>query len=543
MMNLNLLGKAELLDADGRPILLPTKKVLLLLVMLALNPDGLIRSSLVEAIWPNSHLEAGRTSLRNALAALRKVLPSDSLVTSDDLVSLIAGVVAIQSDQQTYEGDFMPGFTEDWVLDNRLRLRTEAVKERVLQATEAAQNGEATEAIRLVNEACQIDPLDQDAAQLKVQILENIGNAPGAAVAANSFHSRVLRELGVVVNIETPTPSTETNPLTVTCDWLVERNPEEAASFLVSTRSSWMAMSGKIALECHQKVLDAYAFETPTRAMVSAQRLYLKWIVGEFDSYQLETQRAFSTALSNLEVEAATILGTALSFGFLSQGNFKEAVRHCWVVRELASQHSSEIELVKADRHLAIIEQHVGKDGVWENRIKSASRIVEESGSPNDIAQQNLTMSLVLLREGKLDQASICLAQARRYFEASNGHRMVGYCMLTQAMIREEAGDFVQAISLVEEIKAMSTDVTGHSLAAACDDMIARLHGRIGDLDFSAEAVARGTLLRRQFGSTQSVYEIKRLNPTRRLLKEQLTEQDLRAAYARAKLAAEPVSP
>ena len=120
---------------------------------------------------------------------------------------------------------------------------------------------------------------------------------------------------------------------------------------------------------------------------------------------------------------------------------------------------------------------------------------------------------------------------------------MVGYCMLTQAMIREEAGDFVQAISLVEEIKAMGTDVTGHSLAAASDDMIARLHGRIGDLDFSAEAVARGTLLRRQFGSTQSVYEIKRLNPTRRLLKEQLTEQDLRAAYARAKLAAEPVSP
>ena len=191
---------------------------------------------------------------------------------------------------------------------------------------------------------------------------------------------------------------------------------------------------------------------------------------------------------------------------------------------------------------MAIIEQHVGKDGIWENRIKSASRIVEENGSPNDIAQQNLTMSLVLIREGKLDQASVCLAQARRYFEASNGRRMVGYCMLTQAMIHEEAGDFVQAIAIVEEIKVMGTDVTGHSLAAACDDMIARLHGRIGDLDFSAEAVARGTILRRQFGSTPSIYEIHRLNPTRRLLKEQLTEKDLRAAYARAKLSAEPIS-
>ena len=401
---------------------------------------------------------------------------------------------------------------------------------------ELAQSGDPTMALQLVDEACQIDPLDQDAAKFRVQILESIGNAPGAAKAANSFHTRVLRELGVVVNIETPSVVTESNPLTITCDWLVERNPEEAASFLVSTRSSWMAMSGKIALDCHQKVLDAYSFETPTRSMVVAQRLYLKWIVGEFDTHQLETQRALSMALSNQEVEAATILGTALSFGFLSQGNFKEAIRHCRVVREIASQHSSEIELVKADRHLAIIEQHVGKDGIWENRIKSASRIVEENGSPNDIAQQNLTMSLVLIREGKLDQASVCLAQARRYFEASNGRRMVGYCMLTQAMIHEEAGDYVQAIAIVEEIKVMGTDVTGHSLAAACDDMIARLHGRIGDLDFSAEAVARGTILRRQFGSTPSIYEINRLNPTRRLLKEQLTEKDLRAAYARAKL-------
>ena len=71
MMYLNLLGKAELLGEDSRSISLPTKKVLLLLVMLAMNPDGPSRSFLVETIWPNSHLEAGRTSLRNALTALR----------------------------------------------------------------------------------------------------------------------------------------------------------------------------------------------------------------------------------------------------------------------------------------------------------------------------------------------------------------------------------------------------------------------------------------------------------------------------------------
>ncbi|MEI8281836.1 MAG: hypothetical protein WCG75_05485, partial [Armatimonadota bacterium] len=262
--------------------------------MLAINPDGLNRSYLVEAIWPNSHAEAGRTSLRNALAALRKVLPHDTLVPIDDMAILIAGTVSISTTDDEYPGDFMPGYSEVWVLDQRLRLRTEAVRWRLDKANNAIQNGDDREALRLVEQACAIDPLDQPAAELRVQILEKLGNAPGAARVANSFHSRVLRELGVVVNIETPSIAAETNPLTVTCDWLVENNPEEAASFLVSTRSSWMAMSGKIALDCHQKVLAAYSLETPVRSMVSAQRLYLKWIVGDFDSCHIETREAFS---------------------------------------------------------------------------------------------------------------------------------------------------------------------------------------------------------------------------------------------------------
>ena len=532
-MNLNLLGRAELLGDNCQPISLPTKKVMLLLAMLAMNPDGLNRSYLVEAIWANSHHEAGRTSLRNALAALRKVLPPKSVLATDNLITLVADTVSVSKMDDEYTGEFMPGFTEIWVLDQRIQIRTDAVRQRI----EMARNSDDEVALRLIEQACIIDPLDQPAAEFRVQLLERLGNSPGAAKVANSFHSRVLRELGVVVNIETPTIATETNPLTVTCDWLVEHNPEEAASFLVSTRSSWMAMSGKIALDCHQRVLDAYLIETPTRSMVSAQRLYLKWIVGEFDSCQTETKHAFSIALANQEVEAASILGTALSFGYLSQGNFREAIHHCKVIRQLAARFSSELDQVRADRHLAIIEQHLAKDGLWENRIRLASTAVEESGSPQEIAQQNLAISVVHLRDGKLDEATLCIAQARRFFEAINGRRMVGFCMLTQAMIQEEVGDYVQAMKTVDDIKAMGTDVIGHSLAAACDDITARLHGKIGDLDYSAEAVARGTILRRQFGSTASIYEINQLNPTRRLLKEQLTEQDLRAAYARAKQA------
>ena len=541
-MNLILLGKTELYDSSGSKVSLPTKKVFWLLTMLAMNPGvSFSRGYLIETIWASGNPDAGRTSLRNALAALRKALPADSLITNDSLVTLATGTVhcdvhCMSEPDFPYQGEFMPSFSGEWILDHRLRIRKESIQVRLQKAKNLLEANQPLQALELVDAACQIDPLDQDAAQLRIDILECQGKLPEAAQSANTFQARVLRELGVLINLESTPFIAETNPLTVTCDWLVERNPEEAASFLVSTRASWMAMSGKTALDCHQRVLDAYSNVTPKRTLVKAQHLYLRWITGEFESSRHETLITLKGAIANNELEAATILGTALAYGFLSQGRFKEAVRHCQLVRQIALGGGKPLEIVKADRHLAIIEQHLGRDGVWEDRVRASNKTVEDSDAPDEIAQQNLTMSLVLLREGKVDQAAVCLAHARRYFEATNGRRMVGFCLLAQSMIQEETGDYFEAIRTVEEIQDFGTEVIGHSLEAACDDIIARLHSRIGEFDFSAESVARAELVRRRLGSTPSIYEINQLNPTRRLLKEQLSEQDLRAAYQRAQL-------
>ena len=74
-MHLYLLGKTELVDDDGQLVSLPTKKILLLLAILATNAEkALSRSLLCELIWPNALPEAARSSLRNALAAIRNVL-------------------------------------------------------------------------------------------------------------------------------------------------------------------------------------------------------------------------------------------------------------------------------------------------------------------------------------------------------------------------------------------------------------------------------------------------------------------------------------
>lgn len=524
---------------------LPTKKVFLLLVILAMNPGIQVsRSTLIEAIWPKSPAEAARTSLRNALAAIRKVLPRDWLETTDDHICLAKGKLVCDAHEDInsnmpYGGDFMPTFSEDWVVDQRLNLRGDAVRVRLEQASNFRKVGENLKALSCLDDACQIDPLCQESATLRVQILEELGKTPEAAMAANTFHSKVLRELGVVINIEAPQKSSESNPLTVTCDWLVERNPQEAAAFLVGTRSSWMSMGGKVALDYHQKVLDAYPQQTQIRTLVGAQHLYLRWVMGDFDHSSLETQAAFACAISSHDLETANILGTALSFGFLSQGNFKESIRHSNLVLDLAALKGDPLEVVKAERNKAIILHHLGRDGSWEMKIKDSLQVVEDFGTPDEMAQHNSMMAMVMLKEGKLDASSTYLAQARRYFESTGGRRMTGYCLFTQAMVQEEAGDYSQAIETVNQIQSLGPDVIGHSLSAGCNDLQARLQSRIGQLDESAEAVARGTLIRRHFGSSPSIFEISQLNPTRRLLKERLNKNDLRAAFARAKSAAD----
>jgi tetratricopeptide (TPR) repeat protein len=542
-MNLTLLGKTELRCNEGSIVQLPTKKVFLLLAILAMNPGIQIsRSSLVEAIWPNSQSDAARTSLRNALAALRKVLPRQWLDTTDDHIclsdsGLLCDALKEIDANMPHGGDFMPTFSEDWVLDQRLVLRRDAVRVRLEQAINFSKVGEDLKALSYLEDACHIDPLCQEAAMLRVQFLEELGKTPEAAMAANTFHSKVLRELGVVINIETPQKSSDSNPLTVTCDWLVDRNPQEAASFLVGTRSSWTAMGGKVALDYHRKVLDAYPQKTQIRTLVEAQHLYLRWVVGDFDHSSVETQTAFACAMARHDLETANILGTALSFGFLSQGNFKESIRHSNLVLDLAGLNGDPLEI----GNKAIILHHLGREGSWEIKIKDSLRVVEDFGTPDDVAQHNSLMAMVMLKEGKLEPSSTYLARARRYYESTGGRRMIGYSLFTQAMIQEETGDYLQAIETVNQIQDLGPDVLGHSLSAGCNDLQARLQSRVGELDKSAEAVARGTLIRRHFGSSPSIFEISQLNPTRRLLKERLNKNDLRAAFARAKSATDLV--
>ena len=139
---LRLLGAIELQAAGAdAPARLPGRPSLALLARLALWPQQLhARETLVEALWPGVALDIGRNRLRQALSALRAVLEAQGgapMLQADRLgLRLLPGALAC--DVQRYEqalrrgdaatahalylGELMPGFQDEWLVDERHRL-------------------------------------------------------------------------------------------------------------------------------------------------------------------------------------------------------------------------------------------------------------------------------------------------------------------------------------------------------------------------------------------------------------------------------------
>src|SRR3546814_8386466 len=76
-MPLALLGGLTIATPAGAAVTLPTRKTALVLAVLALAGDkGATRDAIVEWVWPDRSEGQGKSSLRQALSALRKALPA-----------------------------------------------------------------------------------------------------------------------------------------------------------------------------------------------------------------------------------------------------------------------------------------------------------------------------------------------------------------------------------------------------------------------------------------------------------------------------------
>ncbi|NRF68378.1 NACHT domain-containing protein [Aquincola sp. S2] len=150
---LRLLGGLEARNGELHITRFVSRPTALLLVRLALWPQRMhAREELVDLLWPDAPLDAGRNRLRQALAALKRMLEppgSDAPpVILADRQSLRINTAALSCDVQAfetalregrfdaaralYQGELLPGFYDEWVHEERGRLA--ALAERLAAA-------------------------------------------------------------------------------------------------------------------------------------------------------------------------------------------------------------------------------------------------------------------------------------------------------------------------------------------------------------------------------------------------------------------------
>lgn len=138
--NVRLLGAVQVWREGHAPLRLPSRAATLLLARLALAPHRAHpREELVELLWPGVDLAVGRNRLRQTLSTLKRLLEAGGppLLLADRLAlrvqpgALACDVPRLEAALRAGQpveplaregGDFMPGYYDEWVHDERQRL-------------------------------------------------------------------------------------------------------------------------------------------------------------------------------------------------------------------------------------------------------------------------------------------------------------------------------------------------------------------------------------------------------------------------------------
>ena len=224
-----LLGGFEVRLQTGAGVVLPTHKYRALLAFLAV-PAGRAhpREKLVALLWDDLPRDRGRSALRQAVFAIRKVLDSDfpGLIVQGDGVALNPDAVwvdvaeferaageeqlaSLEYAAELYGGDFLAGLPlagklfEDWLTVERERLRERAIETlaRLLAAQRHAGAPEA--AIQTALRLLALDPLLEPVHRALMHLYADLGRRAAALRQYQVCVGLLRRELDVEPEPET----------------------------------------------------------------------------------------------------------------------------------------------------------------------------------------------------------------------------------------------------------------------------------------------------------------------------------------------------
>ncbi len=200
LWHVRLLGGFEIDNGHHRLTRLRSRAAMALLARLALAPTrDHSREELAALLWPDADAVAGRNRLRQTLSLLKAVLEpagAPAVLLADRRVlrvvptALWCDAVAFEQAQRAgqqelaqalYGGELLPGFYDDWVVDERMRLL--ALAERVLPAHDSAPAAQS-----LGGASC-LSAADVAAANAAIRATDWHSAANQAPLAKHAWHT------------------------------------------------------------------------------------------------------------------------------------------------------------------------------------------------------------------------------------------------------------------------------------------------------------------------------------------------------------------
>src|SRR5918995_5051872 len=184
------------------------------LALIALRKDLQHRSRLAFELWPDSNERQARTNLRKLLHEFRHSLPdSGEFVEIDnEIVRWIPigpsevdvlrfreaiAVGDLELAARLYSGDLLPACYDDWVLDERAKLRAEAYGAFVRLTEEAAGHDDHNATIKQAQRVVDLEPTDEAAVRIQMEAHLALGDRAAALRAYHRCAEVLDRDLGV----------------------------------------------------------------------------------------------------------------------------------------------------------------------------------------------------------------------------------------------------------------------------------------------------------------------------------------------------------
>src|SRR5262245_31235254 len=184
-LEVRLLGAVEVI-LDGRRLsAFNSLRLQRFLALIALRRHLEHRSRLAFELWPDSSERQARTNLRKLLHDFRHSLPDigEFVQVDNEIVRWIptgpsevdvlrfrdataAGDLELAA--RLYSGDLLPACYDDWVLDERAKLRAEAYGALVRLTEEAARRDDHKATIRYAQRIIDLEPTDEAAVRVQM---------------------------------------------------------------------------------------------------------------------------------------------------------------------------------------------------------------------------------------------------------------------------------------------------------------------------------------------------------------------------------------